>query len=236
MTRHDTACSAQTLRRNTAPHHSQLLSIPGIAPIFFKFSLEGISVLNFLVVILAFLFVDIFDTIGTLIGVSTKADMLDKNGKLPRIRGALLSDALATTLGAVLGTSTVTTFVESASGVSEGGRTGLTALTTALLFLLSLFLSPIFLAIPAFATAPALIVVGFYMFTNITHIDFADLGEAIPCYICIFAMPFFYSISEGIAMGIISYALINLLSGKAKRVTPLMYFLAILFIAKYFLI
>ena len=140
-----------------------------------------------MVVVFAFLFVDIFDTLGTLIGVSTKANMLDENGKLPRIKGALMADAVATTAGAVLGTSTVTTFVESASGVTEGGRTGLTAVTTAILFGLSLLLSPIFLAIPSFATAPALIVVGFYMLTNVVSIDFSDFGEAIPCYICIAA-------------------------------------------------
>lgn len=131
--------------------------------------------------------------------------MLDEEGRLPNIKGALMADAVATTVGAVLGTTTTTTFVESASGVSEGGRTGLTSATTAILFGLSLFLSPIFLAIPSFATAPALIVVGFYMLTNVTHIDFDDFSEALPCYICILAMPFFYSISEGISMGVISY-------------------------------
>ena len=148
--------------------------------------------MDFVVILCAFLFVDLFDTIGTLVGVSSKAGMLDKEGKLPKIKGALLADALATTAGAVLGTSTTTTFVESASGVSEGGRTGLTAVTTAILFGLALFLSPIFLAIPSFATAPALIIVGLYMMTNITNIDFDDLSEAIPCYVCIIAMPFFY--------------------------------------------
>lgn len=191
-----------------------------------------------MVVVFAFLFVDIFDTLGTLIGVSTKANMLDENGKLPRIKGALMADAVATTAGAVLGTSTVTTFVESASGVTEGGRTGLTAVTTAILFGLSLLLSPIFLAIPSFATAPALIVVGFYMLTNVVSIDFSDFWEAIPCYICIAAMPFFYSISEGIAMGVISYVAINLFTGKAKekKISVLMFVLALLFIGKYILL
>ena len=191
-----------------------------------------------MVVVFAFLFVDIFDTLGTLIGVSTKANMLDENGKLPRIKGALMADAVATTAGAVLGTSTVTTFVESASGVTEGGRTGLTAVTTAILFGLSLLLSPIFLAIPSFATAPALIVVGFYMLTNVVSIDFSDFGEAIPCYICIAAMPFFYSISEGIAMGVISYVAINLFTRKAKekKISVLMFVLALLFIGKYILL
>ena len=215
------------------PNFSNGFSVPSIAPIFFKFDFNNIFSLKFLVVIFAFLFVDIFDTIGTLIGVSTKANMLDKEGKLPKIKGALLADAIGTTVGAVLGTSTVTTFVESASGVSEGGRTGLTAFTTAILFGLSLLLSPIFLAVPSFATAPALIIVGFYMFTNVIHIDLTDLSEAIPCYVCIAAMPFFYSISEGISMGVISYVGIKLLSGKTKDITILMYVLALLFILKY---
>lgn len=215
------------------PNFSNGFSVPNIAPIFFKFDFNNIFSLKFLVVIFAFLFVDIFDTIGTLIGVSTKANMLDKEGKLPKIKGALLADAIGTTAGAVLGTSTVTTFVESASGVSEGGRTGLTAFTTAILFGLSLLLSPIFLAVPSFATAPALIIVGFYMFTNVIHIDLTDLSEAIPCYVCIAAMPFFYSISEGISMGVISYVGIKLLSGKTKDITILMYVLALLFILKY---
>jgi xanthine/uracil permease len=218
------------------PDFSNGLSIPSIGPVLFKLEFDKIMSLNFVVVMFAFLFVDLFDTIGTLIGVSTKAGMLDKDGKLPNIKGALLADAIATTAGAMLGTTTVTTFVESASGVSEGGRTGLTAMTTAVLFAVSLLLSPIFLAIPAFATAPALIVVGFYMFSNVVHIDFSDMTEAIPCYICIVAMPLFYSISEGISMGIISYVLINACTGKAKKVTPLMYVLSILFILKYALL
>ena len=201
----------------------------------FKADFSGVSIGNFIVVLFAFLFVDMFDTIGTLIGVSTKAGMLDEEGHLPNIKGALMADAVATTVGAVLGTTTTTTFVESASGVSEGGRTGLTSATTAILFGLSLFLSPIFLAIPSFATAPALIVVGFYMLTNVTHIEFDDFSEALPCYICILAMPFFYSISEGISMGVISYVILNLMTGKAKekKISALMYVLAVLFILKY---
>jgi len=218
------------------PDFSNGLSIPSIGPVLFKLEFDKIMSLNFVVVMFAFLFVDLFDTIGTLIGVSTKAGMLDKDGKLPNIKGALLADAVATTAGAMLGTTTVTTFVESASGVAEGGRTGLTAMTTAVLFAVSLLLSPIFLAIPSFATAPALIVVGFYMFTNVVHIDFSDMTEAIPCYICIVAMPLFYSISEGISMGIISYVFINACTGRTKKVTPLMYILSILFILKYFLL
>lgn len=217
------------------PDFSNGLSVPSIAPVFGKLDFSGIFSLNFIVVIFAFLFVDMFDTIGTLIGVSSKANMLDKDGKLPNIKGALMADAVATTVGAVMGTSTTTTFVESASGVSEGGRTGLTAVTTAILFGLSLFLSPIFLAIPSFATAPALVVVGFYMLTNVTNIDFNDISEALPCYICIGAMPFFYSISEGISMGVISYVVLNLLTGKAKekKISLLMYVLAVLFVLKY---
>ena len=217
------------------PDFSNGLSIPSLSPIFCKLDFSGIFSLNFIVILFAFLFVDLFDTIGTLIGVSAKADMLDENGKLPRIKGALMADAVATTVGAVIGTSTTTTFVESASGVSEGGRTGLTSVTTAILFGLSLFLSPIFLAIPSFATAPALVIVGLYMLTNVTNIDFKDMSEAIPCYVCIIAMPFFYSISEGISMGVITYVALNLITGKAKekKVSILMYVLAVLFVLKY---
>lgn len=217
------------------PDFSNGLSVPSIMPVFGKLQFSGIFSLNFIVVIFAFLFVDMFDTIGTLIGVASKADMLDEEGKLPRIKGALMADAVATTAGAVLGTTTTTTFVESASGVTEGGKTGLTSVTTAILFGLALFLSPIFLAIPSFATAPALIVVGFYMLTNVVNIDFNDISEALPCYICIAAMPFFYSISEGISMGVISYVALNLITGKAKekKISLLMYVLAVLFILKY---
>ena len=217
------------------PNFSNGLSIPSLSPIFCKLDFSGIFSLNFVVILFAFLFVDLFDTIGTLIGVSAKADMLDENGKLPRIKGALMADAVATTVGAVIGTSTTTTFVESASGVSEGGRTGLTSVTTAILFGLSLFLSPIFLAIPSFATAPALVIVGLYMLTNVTNIDFNEMSEAIPCYVCIIAMPFFYSISEGISMGVITYVALNLITGKAKekKVSILMYVLAVLFVLKY---
>ena len=188
---------------------------------------------DFFVVLFAFLFVDIFDTLGTLVGVSSKANMLDKEGKLPRIKGALMADAVATTIGAGLGVSTTTTFVESAAGVSEGGRTGLTAVTVAVLFALSLFLSPFFLAIPAFATAPALIIVGFLMFTAVTGINFSDPTEAIPAYIAILAMPFTYSIAEGISFGIITYTVMNALTGNGKKISALMYILTILFIGKY---
>ena len=179
------------------------------------------------------MFVDIFDTLGTLIGCADKAKMLDKDGRLPRIKQALLADAVATSAGAVLGTSTTTTFVESSSGVAEGGRTGLTAVVTGFLFLLSIFLAPIFTAIPSFATAPALVFVGFLMITAVAQIDFDDLSEAIPAYLCLLTMPLMYSISEGMAVGIIAYVVINLVCGKAKKITPLMYILALLFVCKY---
>lgn len=220
------------------PDFSNGISVPSLAPTFMQMDFSGILSLDFFVVMFAFLFVDLFDTLGTLIGVASKADMLDKDGKLPRIRGALLSDAIGTSVGAVLGTSTTTTFVESASGVAEGGRTGLTAVVAAILFGLSLFLSPVFLAIPSFATAPALVVVGFLMITSITKINFDDFTEAIPAYVAIIAMPFMYSISEGIAMGVISYVVLNVVSGKMKekKISPLMYVLAALFIGKYIML
>ena len=220
------------------PDFSNGLSIPSMAPTFIKMDFSIVFTFDFIVIMFAFLFVDMFDTLGTLIGVASKADMLDEEGRLPNIRGALLSDAVGTTFGAVCGTSTVTTFVESASGVAEGGRTGLTSLTAGILFGLSLFLSPIFLAIPSFATAPALVIVGFLMLTSITKIDFADYTEAIPCFIAIIAMPFMYSISEGIAMGTISYVIINLAAGKAKekKISPLMYALAVIFVCKYIIL
>ena len=220
------------------PDFSNGIAIPSMAPTLMKMDFSSMFSLDFFAVVFAFLFVDLFDTLGTLIGVASKADMLDKDGKLPRIRGALLSDAVGTTVGAMFGTSTVTTFVESASGVAEGGRTGLTATVAAILFGLSLFLSPIFLAIPSFATAPALIVVGFLMISSILKIDFNDYTESIPAYIGIIAMPFMYSISEGISMGIISYVVINLVCGKAKekKISPLLYILAVLFILKYIML
>ena len=191
--------------------------------------------LDFVVVIFAFLFVDLFDTLGTLIGVATKAKMLDEEGHLPNLRPALMADAIGTSVGAVLGTSTITTFVESASGVAAGGRTGLTAMVSGVLFLLATLFAPLFTAIPSFATAPALIMVGFLMVSSVTEIRFDDdnLTEAIPAYIAIIAMPLFYSISEGISLGIISYVVLNLFTGKGKKVTPLMYVLAVLFILKY---
>lgn len=201
----------------------------------FKIDFSGVGIFNFLVITFSFLFVDLFDTLGTLIGVSTKAGMLDENGRLPGIKPALLSDAIATSAGAVLGTSTTTTFVESSAGVAVGGRTGLTALTTGVLFLLATLFAPLFTSIPSFATAPALIFVGFLMFEEVVNISFTEknLSEAIPAYLCILAMPLFYSISEGISIGVISYVILQAATGKAKKVTPLIYVLAVLFVLKY---
>ncbi|MBQ5583312.1 MAG: NCS2 family permease [Ruminiclostridium sp.] len=200
-----------------------------------KIDFAGIDIFNFIVVIFAFLFVDLFDTLGTLIGVATKADMLDENGHLPRIKPALMADAVATSVGAVLGTSTTTTFVESSAGVAVGGRTGLTSMTTGVLFLCATLFSPLFTSIPAFATAPALIFVGFLMFEGISELKFSadSLTDTIPAYLAILAMPLFYSISEGICLGIISYVVLKTATGKAKEVAPLMYILAVLFVLKY---
>ena len=202
----------------------------------FNVDFGTVRITDFIVIICAFLFVDMFDTLGTLIGVANKADMLDENGKLPRVKEALLADAIATSAGAVLGTSTTTTFVESSAGVVEGARTGLASVVTGFLFLLSIFLAPVFTTIPGFATAPALIYVGFLMVSAVTEIDFDDITEALPAYLCLIAMPLMYSISEGIAIGVISYVVINLVAGKAKKITPLMYILAVLFVLKYFLL
>ena len=199
----------------------------------FKADFSGVSIANFIVVLFAFLFVDMFDTIGTLVGVATKAKMLDENEKLPRIKQALLADAIATLVGAIFGTSTTTTYVESSAGVGAGAKTGLASVVTGFLFLLAIFFAPVFTAIPGFATAPALIFVGFLMVTAVADIKFDDLTEAVPAYLCLIAMPLMYSISEGIAIGVISYVIINLCCGKAKKITPLMYILTILFIAKY---
>lgn len=199
----------------------------------FKADFSSVSIVNFVVVLFAFLFVDLFDTIGTLVGVATKAKMLDKDNKLPRIKPALLADAIATFVGAIFGTCTTTTYVESSAGVGEGARTGLASVVTGFLFLISIFFAPIFTAIPGFATAPALIFVGFLMVTAVVDIDFNDLTEAVPAYLCFVAMPLTYSISEGIAIGIISYVAINLFTGKAKRIAGIMYILTVLFICKY---
>ena len=199
------------------------------------FNVAGMNIkpVDFIVVIFAFLFVDIFDTLGTLIGVANKADMLDEENKLPNIKQALLADAIATTAGAILGTSTTTTFVESSAGVAEGGRTGLSSIVTGFLFLVAIIFAPVFTTIPGVATAPAIIFVGFLMVSAVVDIDFNDYTEAIPAYLCLIAMPLMYSISEGIAVGVISYVVINLICGKKEKITPLMYILAILFVLKY---
>ena len=194
---------------------------------------SGVRIFDFIVILLSFLFVDMFDTIGTLIGVSDKAGMLDENEKLPRIKPALLADAIATSVGAVFGTSTTTTYVESSAGVGAGARTGLASVVTGVLFLVAILFAPIFTAIPGFATAPALIFVGFLMISAVLKVDFGDLTEAVPAYLCLLAMPLMYSIAEGIAIGVISYVVINVICGKAKKVTPLMYVLAVLFVCKY---
>ncbi|MDO9633949.1 MAG: NCS2 family permease [Paludibacter sp.] len=209
---------------------------PSIEPIFFKFEFDQIFTFDMLIVVFTFLFVDIFDTLGTLVGVSTKAGMLDKDGKIPNAKKAFMADSIGTTVGAMLGTSTVTTYVESAAGVSEGGRTGMTALITALCFAVALFFSPVFLAIPGAATAPALILVGLYMLGPIKDLEFNDFSETIPAFICIIAMPLSYSIAEGITLGLLSYVIINLLAGNFKKLSIGMYILAVLFILKYIFI
>ena len=216
-----------------------IFSMPSsISSTFCKFDFAFIAehTLDFIVMMFAFLFVDIFDTLGTVIGCASKANMLDEDGKLPQIKGVLLADAVGTTVGACLGTSTITTFVESSSGITEGGRTGLTTVTVGVLFLLSLFLSPLFLTVPSFATAPALIVVGFMMMQQVVNLDWTTLEDAVPAFVCITMMGFAYSISEGISLGIISYVLLHVLTGKTKDMNVLMYVLAVLFVAKYFLI
>ncbi len=209
---------------------------PSIEPIFFKFEFTEIFTFDMLIIVFTFLFVDIFDTLGTLVGVSTKAKILDKDGNVPRIKQAFMADAIGTTAGAILGTSTVTTYVESASGISEGGKTGMTAMVTAICFAVALFFSPVFLAIPGAATAPALILVGLYMLEPIKQLDFSDFSETIPAFICIIAMPLAYSIAEGITLGVLSYVFINLISGKFKKISIGMYVLAVLFILKYIFI
>ena len=189
--------------------------------------------LDFFVVMFAFFFVDLFGTLGTLIGISMKGGFLDSEGKLPRISGALCTDAIATSFGALMGTSTTTTYVESASGVMAGGRTGLTGVTAAALFAIAIVFAPIFLAVPAFATAPALIVVGYMMLSACAEIDWSDAGEALPAFIAIVAMPFTYSIANGIMLGVISYTVVNALCGNFRRIHWVMYILTVLFVAKY---
>lgn len=206
---------------------------PSIEPIFCQFEWHNIFTKEMVVVVFTFLFVDLFDTIGTLVGVTTKAGMVTKDGKIPHLKQAFMVDAIGTTMGAALGTSTVTTFVESAAGVGEGGRSGLTAFVTAVCFLLALFLAPFFLAVPGAATAPVLILVGLMMISSVKKIDFSDYSEAIPAFLCIVFMPMAYSISDGIVLGLMSYVLVNLISGKYKKLTLGMYILAVLFSFKF---
>ncbi len=207
---------------------------PSIEPIFWQFEWHNIFTKEMIVVVFTFLFVDMFDTIGTLVGVTTKAGMMDKNGKIPHLKQAFMVDAIGTTAGAMLGTSTITTFVESASGVGEGGRSGLTSFVVAVCFLLSLFFAPFFLSVPGAATAPVLILVGLMMMSSVLKVNFSDYSEAIPAFICIIFMPLAYSISDGIVLGMISYVLINLLTGKYKKLTIGMYILAAIFVLKFF--
>lgn len=215
---------------------SHIVSLPPtIAPVFFKLDFSNVFSLEMFSVLFSFLFVDIFDTLGTLTGVATKADMLDEDGNLPEIKKALLSDAIGTTIGSMVGTSTVTTFVESSSGVAEGGRTGLTALATAVCFVIAAFFFPVFSIIPAAATAAALVTVGLFMITTVVDIDFSDISEAFPAFMTILMMPLTYSIAEGISFGMISYAVIKLFTGKGKEVSPVVYGLAIVFIIRYLL-
>ena len=214
-----------------------VVSMPeSVEPIFCKFEWDKIFTLDMLVVVFTFLFIDMFDTVGTLIGVSTKANMVDEKGNIPHLKQAFMADAIATTAGAILGTSTTTTYVESASGVAQGGRTGLTAFTIAVCFAVALFFSPLFLSVPGAATAPVLILVGMLMMEPVRNIDFDDATEAIPSFICLVMMPLAYSISAGILLGMIAYVLINMICGKFKKLTPTMYILAILFILKYIFI
>lgn len=214
---------------------SQLFKIPSLAPIMFKLDFSQVFTLEFATVLLTFLFIDMFDTVGTLIGVSSKAGLLDKEGKLPSVNQALMADAIGTTCGALLGTSTVTTYVESAAGVAEGGRTGLTALTAAGLFAAALFLAPVFLLVPGAATAPALILVGLFMMSPVKDINLDDFTEAIPAFFTIIMMPLTYSISEGIVFGVVSYVILKALAGKSKEVTLTTWIIAALFMGKLFL-
>ncbi len=219
------------------PEGFSILSLPpSLAPVAFKFvGMEEILSMEMLVVVFTFLFVDIFDTVGTLAGVSSKAGFLDKDGKLPRVGKALMADAVGTVVGACLGTSTVTTYVESAAGVAGGGRTGLTSLATAGMFALALFFAPLFTMIPAAATGPALVIVGLFMMSPIKKIDFEDFTEAIPAFLTIVMMPFAYSIADGIVFGMVSYVILKALTGRTKEISKVMWLLAVLFVLKFVL-
>lgn len=211
---------------------SNLFTIPSLTPTFWQFDFTHAFSSDMIFILATFLFVDLFDTVGTLVGVATKGNLLDKEGRLPEARQAFMSDAIGTCLGAILGTSTVTSFVESASGVAVGGRTGLTALVVAVFFFLSLFLAPIFLLIPAAATAPALIIVGLFMISPIKEVDFDDFSVSIPVFITIIGMPLTYSIAHGIAFGVIAFVAINIFTGKFKNIHPLTFVLSLIFTAK----
>ena len=214
-----------------------IVSAPeSIAPIFCQFEFDKIFSVDMLVVVFTFFFIDMFDTVGTLVGVCTKAKMMDENGNIYRVKQAFMADSIATTLGALLGTSTTTTYVESAAGVAQGGRSGLTALVVGGCFVIAMFFSPLFLSIPSAATAPALIIVGLLMAEQIKNVDFEDFSESIPAFVCMLMMPLTYSISNGILIGMITYVLMNIICGKFKKLSPAMYILAILFILKYILI
>lgn len=217
------------------PGGSPVTLPPTIKTIFMKFEWSQVFTMDMLIAMFTLLFVDMFDTVGTLVGVSSKAKMLDEKGRVPRVKQALLADAIGTTAGAILGTSTVTTYVESAAGVSEGGRTGLTSLTVAGMFFLALFFAPLFTMVPAAATTPALVLVGFFMMSPILNINFDDYTEAIPSFMTIIMMPLAFSIAEGIVFGMLTYILLKVLSGKHKEITPVMYILGILFILKFFI-
>jgi AGZA family xanthine/uracil permease-like MFS transporter len=214
-----------------------IVSVPeSIAPIFCQFEFDKIFSVDMLVVVFTFFFIDMFDTVGTLVGVCTKAKMLDEKGNIHRVKQAFMADSIATTFGAMLGTSTTTTYVESAAGVAQGGRSGLTALVVGGCFVIAMFFSPLFLSIPSAATAPALIIVGLLMVEQIVNIDFNDFSESIPAFVCMLMMPLTYSISNGILIGMITYVLMNMICGKFKKLSPAMYILAALFILKYILI
>ncbi|KRU27841.1 xanthine/uracil/vitamin C permease [Clostridium sporogenes] len=219
----------------TKVHTSFFSMPPSLSPIFLKFEWHNIFTPNMFIALFTLLFMDMFDTVGTLVGVATKAKMLDENGNVPRVKEALFCDAIGTTLGACLGTSTVSTFVESASGVAEGGRTGLTAVSTAIMFLIALFISPLFIMIPSPATAPSLILVGLFMMSPIKEIELDDFTEAIPAFLTIIMMPLSYSISDGIVFGVVSYIVIKTLTGKVKDVSLTTFIIGILFVLKFFI-
>jgi adenine/guanine/hypoxanthine permease len=217
------------------PRHGIMSLPPSLSPVFMKFDFSKLFTADMLIVVFTFLFVDVFDTVGTLVGVCSKANLLDEKGRVPRVRQALFADAVGTVAGAILGTSTVTSYIESASGVSEGGKTGLTSLVVGILFLVALFFAPLFLIVPSTATAPALVMVGLFMISPIQHINLEDYSESLPVFLTIIIMPLAYSISEGIVFGMLSYVLIKLFTGRWKDVSVVMYILAVLFFIRHLL-